>query len=171
MQEEKVPKAMKERYEEIVALTDKVCNAHLTEEYAMLCRKLAAALARKRPSPLASGRVKSWACGIAYAIGRVNFLSDPSQTPHMKLSDLCGLFGISQSTGGSKSGQIFDLMDMMPLDPRWSLPSQLDNNPMAWFVMVNGMIVDARRLPRHLQEEAFEKGIIPYIPGDKESGT
>ena len=39
----------------------------------------------------------------------------------------------------------------------------------AWNVMVNGLIVDARRLPRHLQEEAYRKGLIPYLPPEKDN--
>jgi hypothetical protein len=31
-------------------------------------------------------------------------------------------------------------------------------------ISLNGFIVDARELPRHIQEEAAEKGIIPYFP-------
>jgi hypothetical protein len=40
---------------------------------------------------------------------------------------------------------------------------------MAWMIMVNGLIVDARSLPRLIQEEAYAKGLIPYIPGDRSS--
>jgi hypothetical protein len=36
---------------------------------------------------------------------------------------------------------------------------------MAWMIEVNGLVVDARRLPREIQEEAFRKGLIPSIPG------
>ncbi len=42
----------------------------------------------------------------------------------------------------------------------------MDHNPMAWMITVNGLIVDARHAPRAIQEEAYRKGIIPYIPGD-----
>jgi hypothetical protein len=35
---------------------------------------------------------------------------------------------------------------------------------MAWFIQVNGLIVDARRAPREIQEEAFRQGLIPYLP-------
>ena len=45
----------------------------------MLCRELAATLARKRPSPLLSGQLESWACGIIRTIGWVNFLGDPAR--------------------------------------------------------------------------------------------
>jgi len=31
-------------------------------------------------------------------------------------------------------------------------------------IQVNGLIVDARHLPRDIQEEASRKGLIPYIP-------
>ncbi len=37
---------------------------------------MAAALSRKRPSPLSTGRERSWAVGIIYALGQVNFLFD-----------------------------------------------------------------------------------------------
>jgi len=57
---------------------------------------------------------------------------------------------------------------MRQLDPNWCLPSKLNDNPMAWMIMVNGLLVDARQLPREIQEVAYEKGIIPYIPADKE---
>ena len=33
-------------------------------------------------------------------------------------------------------------------------------------VSVNGLIVDVRRMPRAIQEEAYRKGLIPYIPAD-----
>ena len=53
------------------------------------------------------------------------------------------------------------------MDPRWTLPSLIDRNPLAWMISVDGFILDARRVPRHLQEEAFRKGLIPYIPGEE----
>jgi hypothetical protein len=79
-----VAKKMQALYDEIVALTDAFCQAHLTDEYTQLCRKLIAKLSRKRPSPLARGRAKSWAEGILYTIARVNLMFDKSQTPHMR---------------------------------------------------------------------------------------
>jgi hypothetical protein len=34
---------------------------------------------------------------------------------------------------------------------------------------VNGLLVDLRDMPREIQEIAFEDGLIPYIPADRES--
>ena len=48
----------------IVDMVQGFCQAHLNEEYAALCRKLAEKLARKRPSPLGQGRAETW--GLRY---------------------------------------------------------------------------------------------------------
>ena len=159
-----VPKIVKPRFEEIVGLIEAICRAHLTEEYASVAHELAVALARKRPSPLLRGHCRTWACGITYAIGTVNFLFDPTQQPHRRGSDLCALFDVSQSAGSAKSREIMRLFDMVPFDPRWSLPSRLADNPLVWMIPINGVIVDMRMMPRALQEQAYELGLIPFVP-------
>jgi hypothetical protein len=68
-----VPKSMQATYDAIVRLTDEVCAKHLNAEYRDLARDMTAALCRKRPSPLASGQPRTWACAILYELGRVNF--------------------------------------------------------------------------------------------------
>lgn len=163
---ENVPQAMQEKYQAIIELTDSFANEHLNEEYAQLIRCLTAALCRKRPSPLEKGKPNTWACAITHAIGTVNFLFDKSQTPHVRSSELYKHFGISESTGQSKSKLIRDMLDMGQFDPNWTLPSKIAGNPLVWMLSVNGMIVDIRSMPREAQEIAFEKGLIPYIPGD-----
>jgi hypothetical protein len=162
-----VPQKMQVTFDGIVSLTDPVCQEHLTAEYAALCRRLAAVLSRKRPSPLSRGRPKSWAGAILYTIARVSFLFDPSQTPHMRADELCRAAGVSQGTASAKSTQIMDLLDIVQLHPAWTLPSQVDQNPLAWMIEVNGLLVDARHAPRQIQEEAFRLGLIPYLPGDE----
>ena len=94
----------------------------------------------------------------------VNFLFDASQTPHVSASQIWEYFGLSSSTMQAKSKQIRDLLNMYQLDPDWTLPSKVDKNPLIWMVQVNGLIIDARHAPRWVQEEAFRKGLIPYIP-------
>lgn len=161
---ETVPVAMLPIFVKIEAALNAFCQKYLNAEYAALSRKLAIALARKRPSPLARGQVENWACAIIYALGTVNFLFDRSQTPSMSAADLCMAFGVSQSTGASKAKQIRDLFKMYQLDPRWCLPSLLDDNPIPWLIQVDGFLVDARHMPREIQEVAVQKGLIPYLP-------
>ncbi len=163
---EKIPKKLQTHYEEITSITDGVCHNHLNDEYAEMCRKMAAALARKHPSPLESGRANTWACGIVYTVGFVNFLFDKSFPPYLNAEDLCAAFGVAQSTGYNKSKVIRDLFDLMQFDPRWTLPSLMDQNLMTWMISVNGLMIDARHAPRFIQEEAYRQGLIPYLPGE-----
>ena len=71
-------------------------------------------------------------------------------------------FDLSSSTMQAKSKQIRDLLGMYPMDPDWSIPSMIDQNPLVWMLGVNGFIIDVRQAPREVQEEAFRKGLIPY---------
>ena len=157
---------MESKFAEITAITDAFCSTHLNTEYAEMSRKLTAALCRKRPSPLTRGKAKTWASGIVHALGMVNFLFDPSQTPHIKATELYKHFGVGQSTGQGKSKQIRDTMKMSQMSLDWCLPSRIDDNPMIWLLSVNGLIMDIRNAPYPAQVEAFERGLIPYIPGD-----
>jgi hypothetical protein len=75
------PTAMRGHLGEILAMTDQLCFEHLDAEYAELCRRLVAKLARKRPSPLVRGALRTWAAGAIYAVGSNNFLFDPSEVP------------------------------------------------------------------------------------------
>jgi hypothetical protein len=150
--------------EEIARMVEAFCREHLNEEYAELCRKLTENLARKRPSPLASGKPNSWACGIVRTIGWVNFLDDKTRRPHMKLTDIDKLFGVGESTGQQKSASIRKMLRIAPMDPQWSLRENIAENPMTWMIEVNGFLIDARILKREYQEEALRQGLIPYIP-------
>src|ERR1700730_16726330 len=86
----------------IIGLSDQFCKEHLNEEYAVLCRKLAEKLGRKRPSPLLQGSPNAWASGIVRAVGGVNFLHDKSQTPYMRATDIDHYLGTSPSSGEAK---------------------------------------------------------------------
>ena len=163
-EEPNVSRKMRERYEAITGITDEFCHEHLNEKYADLSRKMAATLSSKRPSPLESGRARSWAAGIVYALGRVNFLSDDSREPHMSLAEMCERIGGSPSNASSKSREIWRRVGLMPLHPDWCLPNMLEENPLAWIVEVNGLPVDVRMMPKEVQEEAYRVGLIPYVP-------
>jgi hypothetical protein len=39
---------------------------------------------------------------------------------------------------------------------------------MAWMIIVDGFVLNARTMPREVQKIAYRKGLIPYIPEDKE---
>jgi Domain of unknown function (DUF6398) len=161
---ESVPVAMRPVVEEINAITNEFCVAHLDQEYAQLCRRLTAKLARKRPSPLIRGDRRVWAAGIVYTIGRVNFLSDPNQRPHLRTDELASLLGIKQQTMSNKGRLIMDTLRISVMDPEWSRQGMIEKNPLVWLVEVNGLLVDVRMLPEEIQVEAWRRGLIPFVP-------
>jgi len=164
---ERIPKAMAEKFSAITALTDDFCVEKLNEEYRQMIHRVVGALARKRPSPLLRGTEKVWAAAAVHAVGRINFLDDPSQTPHCKPPVIYEFFGIAESTGQNKSKEIREVLKMGVFSPDWTLPSQLAMNPLVWMLQVNGFTADIRRTPVEVQRLAFEKGLIPFDPAEQ----
>lgn len=159
----KVPKNWESYYAQITATTDEFCKKHLNDEYATLARYAIAALCRKRPSPLASGKRETWACAVLYALGQTNYLSDKASLPYMSKSDLSDAFGIAISTAGNKAKHVRETLKMNQLSHDWMLPSRIDDNPLVWTLTIDGFAMDARRLPEEIQEIAVQKGLIPYV--------
>jgi hypothetical protein len=96
----------------------------------------------------------------------VNFLFDASQTPHLAASQIWEHFDLSSSTMQAKSKQIRDLLGMYPMDPEWSTPTMVDQNPLIWMLEVDGFVMDIRHAPHEIQEAAFRQGLIPYVPDE-----
>ena len=152
--------------EAISLLIEQFCHLHLNDEYATACQEMAHKLSRKRPSPLTRGKVATWACGILRTVGGVNFLSDPATKPCLSPTVIDQAMGVARSTGQAKTREIRKLLKIEDFGLEWTLPSQIANNPLAWMLEVNGFIMDMRKAPREIQEQAFERGLIPYIPAD-----
>ena len=161
---EKVPQRMKPTFDSVAKLTDEFSQQYLNDEYCILLRKLIAALCRKRPSPLLQGNTRTWAAGMIHALGMANFLFDSSQRPHISSRAIADYFGLGQSTMSGKSKQIREIMKISQWNPNWMLSNRIEESPLIWMISVNDFIVDARHLPREIQEEAFDKGLIPYLP-------
>ena len=164
-----VPEELRGLFRSFVTLTDAFCDEHLDAEYKQLSREMAAAVCQEG-SPATRGKPVSWACGIVYALGWVNFLSDPANPPTMTGAQVAEAFGISQSTMMAKSKVIREGLNLVPLDPHWCVQSLIEDNPLVWMLEVNGVIVDIRTAPRPAQEEAYRQGLIPYIPDDQQGG-
>jgi hypothetical protein len=162
----KVPKEMRPRFTEIVAIIDRFCDQHLNDEYKELCRKMAVVVCHKG-SPVVSGKAAGWAAGVVSSVGWVNFLGDPNQKPHLIQEDIAKLIGVSPATMAAKAKIIRDSLDLERMDPRWSRKEILDNNPLVWMVQdKSGIPLDLRQAPRQVQEQAYQQGLIPYIPGE-----
>ena len=114
-----VPKAYAVRFADLVKLTDTFCDAQLNIEYKELCREMAIAVCQKG-SPVLKGKAEGWAAGIVYALGRVNFLDDPSQTPHMKSKQIAKGLGVSVATMQAKAKVIREGLDLIRVSRGYS---------------------------------------------------
>jgi hypothetical protein len=94
-------------------------------------------------------------------------INDKSISPHMTTAGLCAAFGIGKDSARAKARVIQETLGTRAFDPRWTLPSLAEMNPLMWMAEVNGLLVDLRDMPRDVQEIAFAKGLIPYIPADQ----
>jgi hypothetical protein len=166
-----IPKATRPVAGEVIEITDAVCEKLLDAEYAELARQAVAKLARKRPSPLLSGRRGTWAGAVVYALGQVNFLFDQSQEPHCTADELSEAFGVSKSTMSSKAKQVRDMLKMDYFSAEFQRAGMIAQNPAIWFIQVNGLIVDARSASVEIQVEAYRRGFIPYVPAFGPEGT
>lgn len=160
-------KIIKKR-DEVISIMKPICEEHL-KEYLDFALEIVEIMSQVQPeSPLKNGQAKSWAAGIIYALGQVNFLFDPSNEPHLSATELCKLFGISQGTASKKARVISDGLGLMPFHPEWTISNLIDENPLVWMMPTpDGLIIDIRDMPRGVQEQAYEDGLIPYIPDDK----
>ena len=163
----KVPKELSARYMEIAEIIEAFCDEKLNDEFKEICLRTLAKLCRKRPSPVTSGRARTWACGVVYAIGSNNFIFDRSQEIYMPATEIAGWFGLSKSTAGSKSAEITKLLKISHFNSEFLIQDIIDNSPFVWYLEVNGLMMDVRYMPREVQEMAYRKGLIPYIPDDR----
>lgn len=165
---DEVPIAYADRFLALIERIDAFCAEHLNDEYHWLCRTMAMAVCQEG-TPVRSGKPEGWAAGVVYSVGRVNFLDDPSQSPHMKSKEIAQGFGVSVSNMQAKSKIIWEGLELMPFHPTWSLPSRMDDNPLVWMLSINGFMMDIRDAPREAQAAAYEEGLIPYIPADRKA--
>lgn len=163
-----VPETCTDGFAKLTELTDAFCDTHLGAEYKELSREMAAAICQEG-LPVLKGKPQGWAAGILYALGGVNFLTDPTRAPYMKSTEIAEGFGVSVATMHGKAKVIRQALDLIPLHPSWCLPSQLDDNPLVWMLEVNGLLLDIRHAPREAQIAAYENGLIPYVPADQQT--
>lgn len=68
----------------------------------------------------------------------------------MQQGKLCELSGVGKSTATSKARSFEQMMGISYLDPRWTLPSKQENNPLIRMLNVNGLAMDIHLFREHL---------------------
>ncbi len=165
----RIPVALRPRAASIIEATDRFCGEHLDAEYAVLCRRLVARLARKRPSPLARGDLTIWAGAALYVIGTINFLFDATQRPHLTAAELCRLAGVSQATASNKARDIRTLLGLAPFDPELSRREIADASPARNLVEVGGLIVPVDLIDPLFDDESEEAFLASLDAADRDA--
>jgi len=136
------PKAeLDARAADLISRTDAFCKTALDDEYATLCARLISKMRRKRVVPFATGRPEIWAAAVVYALGQINFLFDPNETPHSTPDAIADFFGASKVTIGLKAKAIRELFKLKRWDGEFCTASIAARNPFASLVLVNGFIL------------------------------
>src|SRR6266702_1175185 len=84
--------------------------------------------------------------------------------PCVTTDQLSVAFGVAKSTMSGKARQVRDLLRISHFSPEFQRADVAAQNPLAWIIEVNGLAVDARHVPPGIQAEAFQRGLIPYMP-------
>lgn len=163
----------RERFLTITECIDRVCDEHLgdfADEYRATCQLMAATCCQEG-TPIVEGRAKaeSWAAGILWTVGWVNFLDDRSSTPHLTAKQAAAAFGVSVATLEAKSRDLRYGLGVEPHDGRWTLPTLARSNPLIWLLETTSNTVDARTLPTETQQVLVEVGLIPFVVEDYEA--
>jgi hypothetical protein len=106
-----------------------------------------------------------------YALGRANFLTDATLEPYLTADELSQAFGVAKSTMSNKARLVEDLLGISPFSPEFVRTDIAEHSSLTWIVELDGLAVDARHIPFEFQAEAFQRGLIPYIPALGRDGT
>jgi hypothetical protein len=142
---------IQERQQKILELVREFCGKKLDEEYFELSERLIQKLGRKRNVPFTTGQTQIWAAAVIHALGTINFLFDKSFEPYVSIDEINNFFGTTKSTTTNKSKQIRDLLKLDRWDNEFSTRRMSESNPIANFVMVDGLIVPLAQLPEQYQ--------------------
>ncbi|CDG01653.1 Putative Tetratricopeptide repeat domain protein [Clostridium chauvoei JF4335] len=114
-----MPTEFEERYREIVEIIEVFCKENLNEAYLKLSKDICKAICSIEGNSIKKGKANSWACGIVHALGMKNGLLGGKGKQAIKASELYESFGISSSTGLSKSKEVRSLIDLE--NQKWSI--------------------------------------------------
>jgi hypothetical protein len=109
----KVPPAMIARFNEIGELISQFWDERSNDDMKQLSLKALAKLSRKRPSPIVTGKPKTWAAGISYAIGSINFIFDQSKKDtYVSAETFAKSFGLAKSTIAGQARTVRKILNL-----------------------------------------------------------
>ncbi len=113
-----IPKSMEAIYRQLEPILTAFCEEYLNEDYRRLCLLMLEKLCRKRPSPLLSGRLNTWAAGIVYFICSENNYFQRGIPRRLSAKELAACFDLSASTASGCAAKIRSLCGLKSLSER-----------------------------------------------------
>jgi len=114
------------KYEEIIEKIKSFSDEYLNEDYKNICVLATETLFLNYEEQFKKGKSFSWGAGIVHAIGTANNLFDSKEKPYIKVADLYKEFGVSSSTGSSKSKEVKSLLDISKDNNKWIIGENKD---------------------------------------------
>lgn len=113
-------------------------------------------LSRKRPSPLSSGRAKTWAGGILDTIMKINFIYDQGNPLYIMKRDFVQKIGVSQNTINKKSNEIMDSLNISIFSSEWFVEGNDDFNMNNVLQSQNQLLELTRNIELALEEDSMD---------------
>lgn len=151
-----VPKNMKEKVEPIIIEIEKFCDENLNENFKEKAVELTSKLSRKRPSPLNSGRAKTWAAGILDTIMKINFIYDSSNPLYIMKKDFVKIIGVSQNTINKKSNEIMDLLNISIFSSEWFVEGNEGHTMSGILEMQNQLLELTRNMEMEFEDDDMD---------------
>jgi hypothetical protein len=98
----RIPQDRREKFREIVEITDSVAEEFFDEEYKFLFKKLSAQISRKRDKPTLKGTSKSWGVGVVIAVLEIN-------EKRGYLGKISNFLEVSQTTRKTYANRVLEL--------------------------------------------------------------
>ena len=116
------------------------------------------------PSPLTRGDQGIWAAGVVYAVGQLNFVFDPSQSPHATADQLSGWLGVKKTTMANKARLIRDTLQLSDFESEFMRRDLVEASPLTWLLEVDGLLVDIRHAPAQLSSAGLRARVDSVRP-------
>ena len=149
------------KYEEIIDKIKNFSSEYLNDEYKNICVGAAKTLFLNNEEQLKKGKSLSWAAGIVHAIGTINNLFASKEEPYIKATDLYKAFGVSSSTGSTKSKEVQKLLDLSKENKQWIINEGKNikcsiNNKLEGKEEVAVTVDDAVKASEKIEKEPFK---------------
>ena len=156
-----IPAHIKNNFLNIAEMVDLFCNKNLNDEYYNLALKLT----KENPSNLIDCDIKTLAAAIINTIAKTH----ESEMLQVSSKNLASWFQTTQTDIDKKTNSICKILNLQFIDQDQSTKSKVSNDydiddRMMWSIAINGFTIDIRNAPLDLQVDAYEHGLIPYIP-------